>query len=133
MAPNINARFFKTGYNWWAKHYVSTKTDEWPSSGLSSCPTSTIAPWCALWHFCGATNTKKLERIQFRALRFVFLDFESDYETLLDRAGLPTLELSRKMAILNDVYKNLTHQSPAFLWNSYKPMLINYSLRNTLQ
>ena len=83
-----------------------------------------------VWHFCGATNTKKLERIQFRALRFVFLDFESDNETLLDRAGLPTLELSRKRAILIDVYKNLTHQSPAFLWNSYKPKLINYSLRN---
>ena len=60
--------------------------------------------YCPLvWHFCGATNTKKLERIQFRALRFVFLDFESDYETLLDRAGLPTLELSRKRAILMDV------------------------------
>ena len=28
--------------------------------------------YCALvWHFCGATNTKKLERIQCRALRFV--------------------------------------------------------------
>ena len=65
-----------------------------------------------VWHFCGATNTKKLERIQFRALRCVFLDFESDYETLLDRAGLPTLELSRKRAILMDVYKNLLHESP---------------------
>ena len=28
-------------------------------------------------YFCGATNTKELERIQFPALRFVFLDFES--------------------------------------------------------
>ena len=82
--------------------------------------------YCPLvWHFCGATNTKKLERIQFRALRFVFLDFESDYATLLVRAGLPTLELSRKRAIIIDVYKNLMHQSPAFMWNSYKPKLIN--------
>ena len=48
--------------------------------------------YCALvWHFCGATNATKLERIQCRALRFVFLDFNSDYATLLDRAGLPTL------------------------------------------
>ena len=84
-----------------------------------------------VWHFCGATNTKKLERIQFRALRFVFLDFESDYATLLDRAGLPTLELSRKRAILIDIFKNLMHQSPAFMWNSYKPKHINYNLRNT--
>ena len=87
--------------------------------------------YCPLvWHFCVATNTKKLERKQFSALRFVFLDFESDYETLLDRAGLPTLELSRKRAILIDMYKNVMHQSPAFLWNSHKPKLINYSLRN---
>ena len=35
--------------------------------------------YCPLvWHFCGATNTNKLERIQFRALRCVFLDVESD-------------------------------------------------------
>ena len=27
---------------------TSTKRDEWPSSGLSSCPTSTIAPWCGI-------------------------------------------------------------------------------------
>ena len=88
--------------------------------------------YCPLvWHFCGATNTKKLERIQFRALRFVFLDFESDYATLLDRAGLPTLELSRKRAILIDIFKNLMHQSPAFMWNCYKPKHINYNLRNT--
>ena len=64
-------------------------------------------------HFCGATNTKKLERIQFRAIRFVLLDFESEYETLLDRAGLPTLELAMKRAILIDV--SIIHQSPAFL------------------
>ena len=88
--------------------------------------------YCPLvWHFCGATNTKKLERIHFRALRCVFLEFESDYATLLDRAGLPTLELYRKRAILIDIFKNLMHQSPAFMWNSYTPKLINYNLRNT--
>ena len=78
--------------------------------------------YCTLvWHFCGATNTNELEGVQFRALRFMFLDFESDYDTLLDRAGLPILELSRKRAILIDVYTTRMHQSPAFLWNSYKP------------
>ena len=49
----------------------------------------------------------------------------------LDRAGLPTLELSRKRAILMDVYKNLLHASPAFMWNSYTPKLTKYNLRNT--
>ena len=27
---------------------TSTKRDQWPSSGLSSCPTSIIAPWCGI-------------------------------------------------------------------------------------
>ena len=88
--------------------------------------------YCPLvWNFCGATNTKKLERIQFHALIFVFLDFESDYETFLDRVGLPTLELSRKRAILIDVNTYLMHVSPVFMCNSYKPKLRKYNLRKT--
>ena len=62
------------------------ESSEWASEARP------VSGYSSVWRFCGATNTKKLERIQFRALRFVFLDFESDYDTLLDRAGLPTLE-----------------------------------------
>ena len=38
---------------------------------------------------------------------------------------------SRRQAILIDIFKNLMHQSPAFMWNCYKPKHINYNLRNT--
>ena len=90
--------------------------------------------YCALvWHFCGATNAKKLERIQWRALRFVFLDFTSDYATLLDRAGLPTLELARKREILVEVYKAVMHLSPPFMWDLFTPKFTNYNLRNSNQ
>ena len=89
---------------------------------------------CALvWHFCGATNTKKLQRIQCSALRFVYLDFDSDYITLLDRAGLPPLELARKRAILIEVYKALHHISPAFMWDLFTPKVTRYNLRNSNQ
>ena len=88
--------------------------------------------YCALvWHFCGATNTKKLERIQCSALRFIYLDFDSDYITLLDRAGLPPLELARKRAILIEVYKALHHISPAFMWDLFTPKVTRYNLRNS--
>ena len=90
--------------------------------------------YCALvWHFCGATNTKKLERIQCRALRFVFLDFNSDYTTLLVRAGLPTLELARKREILVEVYKAVMHLSPPFMWGLFTQKLTRYNLRNSNQ
>ena len=44
-----------------------------------------------VWHFCRASDTRKLERIQERALRSVYCDNVSSYETLLQRASLPTL------------------------------------------
>ena len=57
--------------------------------------------YCNLvWHFCGATNTAKLERLQHRALKFVYQDWSSSYEDLLKKAKLPTLELSKIRSIL---------------------------------
>ena len=43
------------------------------------------------WHFCKASDTRKLERIQERGLRAIFKDSLSTYQQLLDRAKLPTL------------------------------------------
>ena len=43
--------------------------------------------YCPLvWHFCGANNTAKLEKIQLRGLRFVLQDFRSDHNTQIGRA-----------------------------------------------
>ena len=37
--------------------------------------------YCPLvWHFCGETNTKKIEKIQERALRFIYNEYTSSYE-----------------------------------------------------
>jgi hypothetical protein len=44
-------------------------------SNFNFCPLS--------WHFCSETNTKKIEKIQERALRFVYQDYEASYENLL--------------------------------------------------
>ena len=68
-----------------------------------------------------------------RALRFVFLDFNSDYTTLLVRAGLPTLELARKREILVEVYKTVMHLSPPFMWGVFTQKLTRYNLRNSNQ
>ena len=38
-----------------------------------------------IWHFCNAGDTLKLEKIQKRALRIIFNDFESNYDALLKR------------------------------------------------
>ena len=50
--------------------------------------------YCPLaWHFCSESNSKKLEKIQERALRFVYDDFKSTYAELLTKANIPFLHI----------------------------------------
>ena len=50
--------------------------------------------YCSLvWHVCGVKNTRKLEKLQERALRFVYLDKVSSYDHLLTKTNLTTLHL----------------------------------------
>ena len=44
-----------------------------------------------LWHFCRASDTRKLERIKEKGLRTVFCDRVSSYSDLLIRAGMTSL------------------------------------------
>ena len=48
--------------------------------------------YCPLvWHFCSKRDMDKMEKIQKRALRMVLDEYESDYETLLQKAKMQTL------------------------------------------
>ena len=44
-----------------------------------------------VWHFCKASDRRKLERVQERALRAIFHTKTDSYEELLNRANLSTL------------------------------------------
>ena len=61
--------------------------------------------YCSLvWHACGAKkNTRKLEKLQERALRFVYLDKVSSYDDLLTKANLTTLHLGRLKMLATEV------------------------------
>ena len=85
----------------------------------------------AVWHACGVSNTKKLENIQFRALKFVFNDHTSSYESLLKRADMPSLEVACMRNIACEVYKAHFKLSPSFMCDMFKENLPshNYDLR----
>ena len=72
--------------------------------------------YCSLvWNFCEAAHTSKMERIQFRALKYIYNDVSTSYKELLARANLPTLELHRKREILVEVFKSVDNSSPYIL------------------
>lgn len=90
-------------------------------SNFSYCP--------VVWHACGAMNTKKLEKVQHRALKFVFDDHSASYEDLLARANLPTLELGRLRTIAMEVFKAYNKLSPAYINSLFTQNSTRYNLR----
>ena len=38
--------------------------------------------YCVIWHFCSISVTKKIEKIQLKALRHIYKDYTSPYEML---------------------------------------------------
>ena len=67
-----------------------------------------IAPhlnYCAeSWHFCSNRLTEKLENLNERAIRFVYQDKISIYETLAVKNGYSTLANQRLSKMLNTVF-----------------------------
>ena len=45
------------------------------------------------WHFCSEGNINKIEKLQERALRFVYNDYRLSYCDLLEKSGLPSLHI----------------------------------------
>ena len=85
--------------------------------------------FCPLvWHACGMTATKKLERIQKRALRFVLEDFTSDYDTLLTKANTDTILISRLKLVAMEVYKCINAINVPYLNDMFKVNLRKISL-----
>ena len=48
-----------------------------------------------IWHFCSEANTKKLEKLNYRALRHVYKDYESDYDEIIAKDKSIPLQLNR--------------------------------------
>ena len=91
---------------------LSCHLDQPARMGIFRCFILSHFNYCSLvWHFCGAVQTARMERIQYRALKFVFSDFDATYEDLPNRAKLPTLQLSRKRRILIEVFKALDQRT----------------------
>ena len=72
--------------------------------------------YCPLvWHFCMPGDTHKMEKIQERALRFIYNEYTSDYSKLLEENGETTLYLKRVRIIAHEVYKAINGISPKYM------------------
>ena len=90
-----------------------------------------IFQYCsAVWHFCGARNSNKLELVNKRALRLVLGDRSSSYSVLLSRLNMVSLKDKRVQDILIMVYKGLCNMAPGYITSLFKERSLSaYNLR----
>ena len=72
----------------------------------------------------------KLKKNQERALRIIYKDFDSTYETLLAQSNLTSLFISRIRTMLLEVYKCVRSFNPEYLNKIFKIKKTGYFLRN---
>ena len=94
-------------------------------SNFSYCPLT--------WHFCTEQNSNKIEKIQERALRFIYNDSDSSYETLLQNSKLPSLKIQRMRTTALETFKIIHKKSPLFLQDlvTIKNNIYNFRYINT--
>ena len=74
-----------------------------------------------IWHHCGARSTKKLERLNERALRLVYKDKNNSYDRLLSWIGLhSTLEGRRIQDMLITINSCFQERAPTPIANLFK-------------
>jgi hypothetical protein len=83
-----------------------------------------------VWHFCFKRKTHMMEKIQERALRFVYNDYISTYFELLCRIKKDTLHMQRTKNILTFVYKCVNELGPSYLNDTFKVKECNYNFRD---
>ena len=82
-------------------------------------------------HFCRASDTRKLERIQERALRAVYCDNVSSYGELLQKASLPTLHTRRLQDIAIMMFEVKNGLAPPYITDLFVVSSTHYNLRNS--
>jgi hypothetical protein len=83
-----------------------------------------------IWHYCSEKYYLKMEKIQERALMFIFEDYYSSYENLLEKSKLPSLKIRRLKTIAVETFKIIHQNSPSYLHDLINIKFQNYNFRS---
>ena len=79
-----------------------------------------------IWHFCSEANTKKMEKIQERALKFMYNENHSTYEELLAKSKLSSLNENKLSSVLYRLmYLLKTKHQYSFKWLNHIESIFN--------
>ena len=81
------------------------------------------------WHFCSKENINRMEKIQERALRFVYEDYSSSYNELLSKIKLPILHVRRMRTMAIETFNIVNKLSPPVLHDLLQRRDSKYNFR----
>jgi hypothetical protein len=71
-----------------------------------------------------------MEKIQERALRFIYDDYNSSYENLFEKSKLPSLKIRRLKTIAVETLKIIHKNSPSYLHDLINIKLQTHNFRS---
>jgi hypothetical protein len=90
---------------------------------------STFSYCPVVWMMCSNSNLRKLEKLQCRALRFVYCDYTSSYEVLLARSKQLSLSVHLLYNLAVEVYKCINDLAPDYLCSLFDIQKHQYDCR----
>ena len=77
--------------------------------------------YCPLvWMFPSAKSLNKVESLLKRILRFLYEDYVSSYEELLQKAGKVTMKVNRLRSLCVEIYKSINNINPTYMNEIFK-------------
>ena len=74
---------------------------------------------CHILFFCSPTLITRLNKVQFKGLQYVYNDYSSEYDQLLSRAEMCTIDLLVQKTMLIEIFKSVHGIGAEYLANLF--------------
>ena len=90
--------------------------------------------YCPLvWFISSSRSLQKIENLQKRALRFLYNDYSSPYEVLLDRADKVAIKMRNHRVLCIEIFKTLNDLNPSFMKTLFQLKITSRPIRKSYQ
>ena len=87
--------------------------------------------YCPLiWMFCYRQMNKRINRILEKSLRLAYDDYESSFQTLLEKDNSTSIHDKNLQLLLSELYKTLHNLNPSFMKQIFTERNTCYNFRN---
>ena len=80
--------------------------------------------------FSSAKSLNKVESLQKRALRYLYSDYASPYDTLLAKSGKVTMKARRLRSLCVEICKSINSINPSFMNDIFRLRVTNRMVRS---